>query len=200
MSHIAWDEDPTSSSGPSVRIYNNLHSIAHVRTLGEMAKVDTHWMQGKTVPCLKDPDVPNVCPHCRAGIPIRKVGYIAARMLPKDGSTWTTCIWCIPQRNLPDFAERPIGGLLYKVTRNSTTAAKPLKIELEDKPRTEIDPNLDVRKILQDLWQQYITSVSRANKPGKPDDSADSIPTDDTLIIPYPSRNGATHSRMKGGA
>jgi hypothetical protein len=196
MCPIAWDEGSPSSSAPRVRIYNNSHPDACIRALGELYRVFTHWPQGHTVPCLGDE-----CPHCRAGTPTRKVGYAASRVQPWGGTAWTNYIWSIPERNLPDLMESSIGGLMFQVKRNSHASSKPLSIVRLDRPRAEIDPNFDVRKLLEEFWRPYVLSVGRAKGSGglSAFGSADYFPSDDSRIIPYPQRSGSL-PRMTGGA
>lgn len=152
---VQWlrPEPGVMEAGPSIKL---VKVRPHVPVVGFFLSdyvhcVVTHWVAGRTKPCL---GLQNGCESCRFGIEKRPKGYIAVAL---DHSGIVKLLEITEKAfdtNLELSATDGLRGLYFTASRNGSQNNSPLVVEINraKKPAQPLVDDIDVKEVLCRIW------------------------------------------------
>ena len=203
MSPVFWDDaGPSSVPRIAIQVFRVPPTgKAFIRFLGNVVGVWTHWLEGRSTPCLG-----KECRHCLEGVPQRWKGYAPAlwwkvwldQKTGKQQGKWLAVVVEITE-GLTELKGRPLRGQVIELRRPGKRRNGPLEFSALDKPAAgDLPDAFDVRPILERLWgcRKRVVPAGQdgeaptADNPQLDDATADERPA----VVPFRRR------RAEGGA
>jgi hypothetical protein len=125
--------------------------------------VDTHWIGGRTQPCMGDA---TVCDGHRMGLSIRPKGYVAVQ-LGADKTVWILEITeSAFDSNLALSRTSGLRGVQFEARRKHANINSELIVDTYEgrRPNFELAPDIDVKDVLCRIW--FGKSKNRTRKEG----------------------------------
>lgn len=194
MSPVFWDDQgPSSLPRVPIQVFRVPPTgKAFIRFLGNVVGVWTHWLEGRSTPCMG-----KECRHCHDGAPQRWKSYAPAlwwrttldQRTGKRASQWISVVEIT--EGLGELVGRPLRGQVIELRRPGKRRNSPLEFStLEEKVKGDLPDAFDVRPILEKLWgcrKRVVPTCQEGEAPEADSpqfDDADSRPA----VVPFRRR------------